>query len=230
MAEQGLLLDAEKLECIEKSHLLNNEGLARAPINSKNVLFDRKKAFDIFSAQLGMQYTAFYDMPEYLQALTMAFILFGNGKKDICMTILAKLSQSFRWDKDQYHLCCTIPLAIAERERLWQKALPVAHTAFCHPLVYGLYANARNCGVLTSAEFIWLKPVNRTLFYFLNNYGRRTAWVECAGCVSHYAAEEERGVLGEASVLTAVNALEIAMYEGGWLQTLSDEAISMSRS
>lgn len=44
-------------------------------------------------------------------------------------------------------------------------------------------------GVLASAEILWIKGVDRTLHYCLNNVGRRAFHVESAGAISHWHAE-----------------------------------------
>jgi hypothetical protein len=44
-------------------------------------------------------------------------------------------------------------------------------------------------GVLPCAEFLWLKAVDRPLWYALNNVGRQSFHVEGAGAVAHFRAE-----------------------------------------
>lgn len=46
-------------------------------------------------------------------------------------------------------------------------------------------------GVLTTAEFLWLRPWNRTLFYVLNAVGRKTPCVESAAVWAQYWAERK---------------------------------------
>jgi len=55
----------------------------------------------------------------------------------------------------------------------------------------GLLEQGRATGVFASADFIWLKKCNRTLWYLLNNVGRRVGWAECAGPWSHYLGESK---------------------------------------
>ena len=60
--------------------------------------------------------------------------------------------------------------------------------------------------VLSSSLFLWLKRVDRTLWYCLNNVGRRQFHVEGAGAVCHYFVERlHKKAVGEANV---DNALE----------------------
>lgn len=98
------------------------------------------------------------------------------------------------------------------------------HGVWTNMVLLAIYEDARRKGVLPTAEFIWLKPVNRTLFYLLNNVGRRTAWPEIAGPWAHYQAERSIALLDPESkgiavplVVEGVNALEVALYEEGWI-------------
>ena len=63
------------------------------------------------------------------------------------------------------------------------------HSFWRDTALLALYEAARTKGVLPTAEFIWLRPVNRQLWYLLNNLGRRTAWPETAGLWAHYMTE-----------------------------------------
>ncbi len=73
----------------------------------------------------------------------------------------------------------------------------------------GLLEEARKDGVLATADFIWLKPLNRPLWYMLNNIGRRASWIECAAPWSHYWSEKllERKVANP-MINEAVKALD----------------------
>ncbi|MBR4747704.1 MAG: hypothetical protein IK061_09995, partial [Desulfovibrio sp.] len=86
------------------------------------------------------------------------------------------------------------------------------------------YECARRKGVLPTAEFIWLRPVDRRLYYLCNNLGRRSVWPEIAGAWAHYQTESLLGSadpdfagLGEAHVEEACDALEAALFDEGWI-------------
>jgi intracellular multiplication protein IcmP len=73
---------------------------------------------------------------------------------------------------------------------------------------------ARNDGVLASAEFIWLKPLDRKLWFMLNCVGRQTPFCEVAGPVAHFKIEKRlRRPLKVPMIDEAVNALEAALAE-----------------
>lgn len=58
-------------------------------------------------------------------------------------------------------------------------------TALYRLLMWG----RRKGGVFGCGEFRWLKPIDRTLWYGLNNCGRRAYHIEGAGIVAHYMVE-----------------------------------------
>ena len=71
---------------------------------------------------------------------------------------------------------------------------------------------ARSDGVLATAEFLWVKPVDRELWYMLNSVGRQTAVVEVSGCFAHWLAEVKLGAaIKTPMVKQAVDALQEAL-------------------
>jgi intracellular multiplication protein IcmP len=71
---------------------------------------------------------------------------------------------------------------------------------------------------IISSDFIWLKPVDRGLWYVLNSVGRKTPFAEAAGAFSHYNMERAlRRPLINPDVDAAVNALKDALQKEGWL-------------
>lgn len=63
--------------------------------------------------------------------------------------------------------------------------------AFVGTAMMNLYDWAKSGGgVLASAEFIWLKPCDRTLWYALNSHGGRVPHIEGAGIFAHWRAEQ----------------------------------------
>ena len=62
---------------------------------------------------------------------------------------------------------------------------------------------------MTTKYFIWIKPMNRKLFFTLNNVGREVAWTECGGIWDHYQHEHAlRRPMYKMFVNNAVDGLE----------------------
>lgn len=105
-----------------------------------------------------------------------------------------------------------------EVQARWQ-----AH-AYSYTALMDLLSLARTKGVLTTADFIWLKPVNRTLWYALNSLGApwapldKTAHAEAAGPFAHALAERALGMaIPEPEVGPGVDAIEESLRDEGWL-------------
>ena len=51
--------------------------------------------------------------------------------------------------------------------------------------------SAASAAILASSQFLWLRPLDRSLWYALNQCGGRAAWAEGFAAWAHYAAEEK---------------------------------------
>jgi len=89
-----------------------------------------------------------------------------------------------------------------------------AHT---RPVLVALLHEARERqGMVTSSDFIWVKAIDRTLHYALNDVGRRVACVEGSGIRSHLVHEALHGATVAAQADGAVTALRTHLTESGW--------------
>jgi hypothetical protein len=211
---------------------------------------------DQFGARSHEIFAGFHRMPKYLQKLGLSFLLYGTERKKEAYVLLDSMSLSYfppqeerpgRWEKKKNFPYWRYAPAVKAAPQLmnlgfaWSKKeidallqgreakrVLAPHLKYTHLVILALYEFARKKGVLPTADFIWLRPTNRSLFYLLNNFGRRTAWTEIAGPWAHYQAEtclaeRDPALLKKLHALNCkwvdegVNALEFAMYEEGWL-------------
>ncbi len=90
--------------------------------------------------------------------------------------------------------------------------------AFQVPFLLSLLEHARKYNVLPSANFMWLKPLDRQAFYAMNSLGRPGSWTECAGNIAHYRAEVfAGGPIKEPRVQPAVEALIRELADHRWI-------------
>lgn len=68
--------------------------------------------------------------------------------------------------------------------------IPFLFHAWSHTLLISLFYRVKT---ITSADFIWLKPVDRCLWYIMNTVGRKTPCAEAAGAFAHYNVEVGMG-------------------------------------
>lgn len=73
---------------------------------------------------------------------------------------------------------------------------------------------AREDGVFPTADFLWLKPIDRRLWYMMNSVGRQTPFAEVSGPFAHWLAEKELKRKSMVPMVDeAVKALELAFKE-----------------
>jgi hypothetical protein len=94
------------------------------------------------------------------------------------------------------------------------KSHVAARHAYPATRALALLAYARTKTVLPCADFLWLKAVDRPLWYALNNLGRRAYHVEGAAAISHY--------LSERAARAAVSAPQVAAAADGILLYLDE--------
>lgn len=101
----------------------------------------------------------------------------------------------------------------------------VSKHAYVNTVFMGLLDRVWKNGVFTTREFLWLKPVDRTLYLALNQMGGDKPWTEAASCWSHYLAEQMYGgALKVPCVEAATDALRDLLFEEEWIG--SDEGLA----
>ncbi len=183
---------------------------------------DREGVREAFIRQLKFPFRGVTRMAPHRQALVAVFALqaarkIKDGREILALCskgwtahgsvamamkkdpVLAKLIQSVLKNSD-------LMSRINEASRLhaYEETVLASMLEFCR--VRG--------GVLASAEFLWLKPEDRGLWYIMNDTGRPTFHVESAGVIAHYKAEKAtRRPLPEPDVDEAVFGLEEHMQK-----------------
>ncbi len=165
----------------------------------------------IFTLQLGPYWNGFDALPPHTKALAAIFIAKINRDRDGAAKLLKILSQSSIKGK----LDVTMVPSLLSKHRNTELVQDIVQKhAYVTTAMAALLQGARQDGVLASADFLWLKPIDRRLWYVLNNVGRQTAFVETAGIFAHWAVERS---LGQKCLMPmieeAVKALELAIKE-----------------
>ena len=75
-----------------------------------------------------------------------------------------------------------------------QAAFAVHHWEYTY--LYDLFVQAKRQGKITHAQFLWLKPMSRTLFYVLNTVGRMTPHTESAAAFAQFLFERRAAKMG----------------------------------
>ena len=188
--------------------------------------FSKENATKILTEQLGNKFDCLLLFSECRFILAAAFMAYAEGDKKSCMDILDAVSCSYSEENG----ICSVNLL--EQEDFLEKAeslimkhrtvlkdpILLRHAAFELPWFMALLTRARQKGVLACSQFLWLRPLDRPLWYALNQCGGNTAWAEGLAAWAHYAAEEKAGTsLNKPHIAKAVHSLREALAEQGWL-------------
>lgn len=207
-----------KLDIVKMSIDEGKWAMAKTPIDfsRKYRLLDGRelnklRAEKLFASQLGRLWEGPDRLPAHVRALFACFIAQACRDKDGARDGLRSLAVSHASGKPDYDFVGPLLKKHMGDERLvplFEKHAYVV-TVLCASLEL-----ARSNGVLPPAYFLWLRPLNRPMWYALNNVGRRTPFCETAGVHGHYLAEKVAGHRIERPyVIEAVKALERALRE-----------------
>ena len=163
-------------------------------------------AHRVFALQIGMPWRGPSALPIHLKALLTIFLARALRQRDVADRFLKQIALSAGHGKLDF-------TGVEEQLKLYQDAKPLKWLETRHAYVGTMLARllemSRIEGVLATAEFLWLKPVDRRMWYLLNNVGRQTAVVEVAGLFAHWMAEKKMNrPLRNPMVKEAVHALD----------------------
>jgi intracellular multiplication protein IcmP len=183
--------------------------LSRKERNKIEVNLRRGRANRLFAMQLGPLWTGPQNLPPHVKALFAIFAARANGDP-AAVTLFRQLN-----------LTCTTKMDFSGIEPLLKKHMDsklvkevTSSHAYVLTVMASMLALARTDGVQATADFLWLKPLDRRLWYTLNTVGRQTPFTEVAGIFAHWVAEKEMGrKLLIPMVEEATNALDLALKE-----------------
>ncbi|CEG58046.1 type IVB secretion system coupling complex protein DotM/IcmP [Legionella fallonii] len=171
----------------------------------------RGDAKRVFTMQLGPYFDGFERLSPQAYALAAVFMARINRDRDAANHILKVIDQTFVTGKPDFTVA-RATLKKYENSELVQEV--VSKHAYVLSVMGSLITAARTDGVVPSSEFLWLKPIDRRLWYMLNCMGRQTPYSEVAGAFAHWRAEKEMGRRCLVPMIDeAIRALEIAIKE-----------------
>ena len=171
----------------------------------------RGDAKRVFTLQLGPYWNGFEHCPPHVCALAAVFMARINRDKSSASLILESLDKSYAEGTADFSIA-TITLRKYQHN---QNILEImSQHAYLLTAMASLLKASRDDGVVPSAEFLWLKTVDRRLWYMLNCVGRQTPYAEVGGPFAHWRAEQamQRPCLVP-MIDEAIRALEIAIKE-----------------
>jgi len=173
----------------------------------------REGARRVFMLQLSRYWAGVEAMPIHAQALFAIFAARIAGDTPPARKLLLQIASSAGGGSKQIDFSGTREL-LAKHSNNNLIARLVSWHAFDLTMMASMLSLARMDGVVASAEFLWLKPIDRPLWYMLNSVGRRTPYIEVAGPFAHWLTEMQmRKRILVPMVDNAVDALDVALRE-----------------
>lgn len=205
-----------ELEFSRKNKLLKPDGS-----------IDRARAEKVFAAQLGRSFEGISRLRDYEKALFALFCAracFDQQGADVLVRQFAE-SITKKGKIDISGIDAVIEKCRKNPE--WKKVRKVTGKhAFVTTFMCSMLQVGRQSGVLQPAQFLWLKPMDRNLWYSLHQMEppststlpgqliRKRVWAETAGVRAHWIAEKfANRPLMMPIVTEAVNGLELAVNE-----------------
>lgn len=192
-------------------------------MGEQKMQLDEEKCIEIFSSQLGRQWKGIDDLDQNEKFVLAILLLKANRLGDDSTALAGEIATAFSSEKkySKKDLKAFYDKAVKNTESVLEKygksdvfKEALSQHYYVHTLMPRMLEYARVDGVLATADFVWLKPQNRTLWYILNNVGRNAAWTECAGIWFHYNYEKaiERKIPAP-KISGAVAALDLNFKE-----------------
>lgn len=171
------------------------------------------KARQVFAAQLGPMWQGADKLPPHTKALFAAFNAVANKDREAGLNLLKQFNQSVLSGKNTPDFSGVNNILNKYKDSKLTKKVESRH-AYVITVMAALLELARTDGVLATADFLWLKPIDRKLWYMLNNVGRRAAFPEVAGAIAHWRIESRmQRKLTTPMIEEAVKALRIGLNE-----------------
>lgn len=171
----------------------------------------RGDAKRIFTLQLGPYWEGFDKCSPQAYALCAVFMARINRDRTSANLILETIDRTYVAGKPDFTVAKPI-LKKYENTELVQEIV-VKH-AYMLTVISSLLEVARQDGVVPTAEFLWLKTIDRRLWYMLNSIGRQTPFAEVGGPFAHWKAEKAMKRRSLVPMIDeAIKALDVAIKE-----------------
>ena len=192
-----------------------NDLLDHHTINGRPaVTVNRVRAHQVFCLQMGPTWNGnLQGLPPHVLALFAAFAAKAEHDTKSCDVLLRQIAASSIHGNKNLDFSGTYTM-LEKHLQSMRIARAVGPHAYLLPAMASLLELARDDGVLASAEFLWLKTVDRPLWYMLSCVGRKTAFPEVSGPYGHWIVEKRlRRPLYTPMVDEAITGLEEAVSE-----------------
>ena len=199
---------AEKYNLLIIEKELSGQGELSTAVKLK-VTVKKFEAKQVFLMQLGNYWHGVEKIPVHFRALFAMFAAKAHGDQDAVTRLNNQIAITAAKGSPDFTGTDALLAKYGSNKNV---QAVTSRYAFVYTVMIGMLELSRTDGVYASSDFLWLKPLDRRLWYTLNNVGRKTAFCEVAGIYSHYYSECKYGrPIFVPMVDNAVEALQIAI-------------------
>lgn len=201
----------------ERAHPVDPDRNYRKLQSTKKFHRDPEEIDSYFQQQFRYPFpTEFDGLPWYLKGVFASLMDHAWGERERARDLMDYMSDGY--DPDDK----TVPYDFADDylNYYWNhrgmRRIRSLHGSWVRVALVELIDQARQIGTIPATEFHWMKWMDRTTWYVINDAGRRGASMESAGIYAHYEAEEyldERLAAPTKEVVAARMGLESRLYE-----------------
>lgn len=181
--------------------------------DNEKIVFDAFKARMIFTEQLGDLWPGVENLLPHQKAIFAILATFINYKRDEAEAKMEEIARAItpralKTGKISFN---TQGLLAKYGKTPAVEDITKRH-AYTGTVFSEMLTQARTSGIVLNSLYLWLKPVDRKLWYILNNVGRKAVFSEAAGIHAHWLAEKRLGFPIEQPMIDeAVSALDEAI-------------------
>ncbi|OJA00451.1 hypothetical protein BEV13_03575 [Rickettsiella grylli] len=205
------------MQFAKKYHLLHEEKIIPSMTmtakkhNQRTVSIKREAARHIFIMQCGEYWQGIDALKPATKALFAIFAARANRDRDGALKVLLQIAESTFYGRLNFS---GVDALLSKHKNTHTVQRVIYHHAYVLTVMASMLEWARKDGVLATADFLWLKPTDRILWFMLNSVGRQTAFAEVSGPFAHWNVERAMGRrLMMPRVEEAVNGLEAAVKD-----------------
>lgn len=188
-------------------------GLLRQEVvkGQKIARLNKEKAHGVFCSQMGPIWNGLEGLPPYVLALFAIFCAKAENDTAGARRLIRQIAESSSSGRLNFSGTKILLFKHVRSKRVGRAVSP---HAYLYTVMASMLVLARRDGVLSVSEFLWLKTLDRPLWYVLSNVGRQTAFVEVAAPIAHWMVEcRLRRPLKVPMIEQAVEALDEALSE-----------------
>ncbi|WP_151193886.1 hypothetical protein [Cysteiniphilum sp. JM-1] len=160
----------------------------------------------VLLAQIGERWRSFESLSFEYQALFCVFALHKTGKIKQALALCDETARFFYQAESKKKKLLQSQLNTHAKNLLTMDEIKTVCSVhfYVQGVLLSLLSDARKLGILASSSFLWLKAYDRTMWYTLNNLGRKSIFIEGAAGIAHWTREKELEMAIEQPLVGAV--------------------------